>query len=77
MFASDSVLVSKNMAEYHRMVDAAGGSVALAARRLLDEVDAEYAEKDTRAEMMVEEGKGGVRVQDETKATSESDRDSG
>ena len=77
MFASDSILVSKNMAEYQRMVDAAGGSVALAARRLLNEVDAEHAEKDASAEVMVEEGKGGVHVEEKDKATSESDRDSG
>ena len=77
MFASDSILVSKNMAEYQRMVDAAGGSVALAARRLLNEVDAEHAEKDASAEVMVEEGKSGVHVEEKDKATSESDRDSG
>jgi hypothetical protein len=77
MFASDSPLVSKNMAEYHRMVDAAGGNVALAARRLLDEVDAGNAEKDARADMMVEEGKGGVHMEHKVKATSDSDKESG
>jgi MFS family permease len=41
LFASDSPLVSKNMAEYRRRVDEAGGNIAVAARRLLDEVDGE------------------------------------
>ena len=39
LFTSESVLVSKNMEEYHRRVAEAGGNVAVAARRLLDEVD--------------------------------------
>jgi MFS family permease len=39
LFASDSPLVSKNMAEYHRRLAEAGGNVAVAARQLLDEVD--------------------------------------
>lgn len=39
LFTSDSLLVSKNMEEYHRRIAAAGGSVAVAARQLLDEVD--------------------------------------
>ena len=39
LFASDSLLVSKNMAEYDRRVAEAGGNIAVAARRLLDEVD--------------------------------------
>lgn len=39
LFTSDSLLVSKNMAEYHRRIAEAGGSVAVAARQLLDEVD--------------------------------------
>jgi hypothetical protein len=39
LFTSDSLLVSKNMEEYHRRVAEAGGNVAVAARRLLDEVD--------------------------------------
>lgn len=41
LFTSDSPFVSDNMAEYHRRVDAAGGNIAVAARRLLDEVDGE------------------------------------
>lgn len=41
LFASDSLLVSKNMAEYNRRVADAGGNIAVAARKLLDEVDGE------------------------------------
>lgn len=63
MFTSPSLLVSKNMQEYHRMVDEADGSVAVAARRLLDEVDAEYAEEDARTDVMLEEGKHSVLVE--------------
>lgn len=39
LFTSDSLLVSKNMEEYHRRITEAGGNIAVAARRLLDEVD--------------------------------------
>ena len=39
LFTSDSLLVSKNMREYRRRIEEAGGDVAVAARRLLDEVD--------------------------------------
>ncbi|KAK5462759.1 hypothetical protein LTS15_002471 [Exophiala xenobiotica] len=39
LFTSNSLLVKKNMQEYHRRVAEAGGNVAVAARRLLDEVD--------------------------------------
>lgn len=41
LFTSDSPLVSKNMTEYNRRMAEAGGNVAVAARRLLDEVDGE------------------------------------
>jgi MFS family permease len=41
LFADDSVLVAKNMAEHDRRVAEAGGNVAVAARRLLDEVNGE------------------------------------
>ncbi|RVX66884.1 hypothetical protein B0A52_09008 [Exophiala mesophila] len=41
LFTSDSPFVSKNMAEYDRRLAEAGGSIAVAARRLLDEVDGE------------------------------------
>ncbi|KAJ5791961.1 uncharacterized protein N7503_007939 [Penicillium pulvis] len=39
LFTSESLLVSKNMAEYHRRINEAGGNIAVASRRLLDEVD--------------------------------------
>ncbi|KAM4065677.1 major facilitator superfamily protein [Hirsutella rhossiliensis] len=39
LFASDSLLATENTREFHRRVDAAGGHVATAVRRLLDEVD--------------------------------------
>lgn len=55
LFVSDSLLVSKNMAEYDRRVAAAGGNIAVAARQLLDEVDGIVpAEKEAELE------KGGV-----------------
>ena len=41
IFTSDSLLVSKNMAEYDRRVAAADGNIAVAARKLLDEVNGE------------------------------------
>ncbi|KAK5215854.1 hypothetical protein LTR96_011320 [Exophiala xenobiotica] len=77
VFASPSLLVSKNMEEYQRMIDSAGGSVPLAARRLLDEVDAEYSEKDVQAEMAIEEGKAGVHVGQINHVAAESDKNSG
>ena len=39
LFTSESLLVSKNMEEYHRRIGEAGGNVAVAARMLLDEVN--------------------------------------
>lgn len=39
LFTSDSPLVSRNVAEYDRRVAAAGGNTAVAARRLMEEVD--------------------------------------
>lgn len=39
LFTSNSLLASRNMDEYHRRIDEAGGSVAVAARHLLAEVD--------------------------------------
>lgn len=41
LFTSDSPLVSRNMAEYDRRLAEAGGNIAVAARKLLDEVDGE------------------------------------
>ena len=46
LFTSDSLLVSKNMAAYYARLDAANGNVAVAARRLFDEVDNLEQEKD-------------------------------
>lgn len=40
LFTSDSLLVSKNMEEFHRRIAEANGSAAVAARRLFDEVNA-------------------------------------
>ena len=39
LFTSNSLLVKNNMIEYQRRLDEAGGNVAVAARRLLEEVD--------------------------------------
>lgn len=39
LFTSDSLLVSKNMDAYHTRLQEAGGDVALAAKRLFQEVD--------------------------------------
>ncbi|OAR03145.1 hypothetical protein LLEC1_05587 [Akanthomyces lecanii] len=39
LFTSDSLLVSKNMKAYHQRIKDAGGDVAVASRRLLDEVE--------------------------------------
>lgn len=46
LFTSDSLLVSKNMAAYHARLDGANGNVAVAARRLFDEVDLLELKKD-------------------------------
>jgi hypothetical protein len=46
LFTSDSLLVSENMKEYHRLLDESGGNVAVAERRLLDLVDAEVEGKE-------------------------------
>ncbi|KAG8629956.1 hypothetical protein KVT40_001575 [Elsinoe batatas] len=56
LFSSDSLLVSKNMAEYDRRVMEAGGSVAVAARTLLDEVDGETGLDPKRVMADVEAG---------------------
>ena len=39
LFTSDSLLVSKNMAAYHARVNAAGGSIPLAVKTLLEEAN--------------------------------------
>lgn len=49
LFAADSLLVSANHREYLRMLDEAGGHLAVAERRLLDSVDRDANEQDGRA----------------------------
>jgi MFS family permease len=49
LFTSDSILVGKNMKEYERRKIEAGGNVAVAVRRLLDEDDS-YAHPSDSAE---------------------------
>lgn len=46
LFTADSLLASANMKEYHRLLDEAGGNVAVAERRLLDSVDAAFPDID-------------------------------
>jgi sugar porter (SP) family MFS transporter len=58
LFASDSLLASKNMAEHDRRVDEAGGNVAVAARRLLDEVNGETHLDPRRVSVTGEFGEG-------------------
>ena len=41
LFASDSLLVKQNMMERDRRVAEAGGNIAVAARKLLDEANGE------------------------------------
>jgi hypothetical protein len=43
LFTSDSVFVNQNMSEYQRRMDQAHGNVAVAVRRLLDEVDGNFS----------------------------------
>jgi MFS family permease len=63
LFASDSLLVSKNMAEYNRRVAEAGGNIAVAARKLLDEVDGEDKLDPRRVSLSaVEDGSGYVKI---------------
>ncbi|KFA62968.1 hypothetical protein S40285_09159 [Stachybotrys chlorohalonatus IBT 40285] len=56
LFTSDSLLVRKNMVEYDRRVGEAGGNVAVAARRLLDEVDGHSPDASSPEKGYVEEG---------------------
>lgn len=51
LFTSDSLLVSKNMAAYHARLASANGNIAVAARRLFDEVNAEEMAGETLEEM--------------------------
>lgn len=58
LFTADSLLASTNMKEYHRLLDEAGGNVAVADRRLLDSVNAEFADVDAGGRVaQAEEGK--------------------
>jgi MFS family permease len=58
LFTSNSLLAQKNVARYHRLIDEAGGNVAVAARRFLDSVDAEYNQSlETGVIVEEEEGK--------------------
>lgn len=60
LFASDSLLVKPNMLEHDRRIDAAGGNIAVAARKLLDEVNGE-AFLDPRR-VSIEHGNGLVKT---------------
>jgi MFS family permease len=63
LFTSDSLLVSKNMAEYERRVSEAGGDIAVAARKLLDEVDHEDNFDPRRVSICaVENGNGAIKA---------------
>lgn len=67
LFISYSLLISKNMAEYRRLVDEAGGNIAVAERRLLDSVDAEFAETVARAmSYAAQGGKMGSHVEEKS-----------
>jgi hypothetical protein len=52
LFASPSLLVKANKREYDRMLNEAGGNIAVAERRLFDSVDAETKEIDDRADTL-------------------------
>lgn len=65
LFASDSLLVRKNMAEYDRRVAAAGGNVVVAARQLLDEVDSNDSLR-SRSVSMVDIESDGLNKKSET-----------
>jgi len=65
LFSSDSPLVSKNMAEYNRRIAEAGGNVAVATRRLLDEVNGE-TDLDPRRISLVSVENGHVTTKAET-----------
>jgi hypothetical protein len=64
LFTSDSLLVSKNMKEYHRRLAEAGGDVAVASRVLLDEVDG-YVRQSHSCEKGLEDH-GGSQEKQET-----------
>jgi MFS family permease len=60
LFTSNSFLAQKNVARFQRLIDDAGGNVAVAARRFLDSVDAQYNESGENA-VIVEEEEGKAR----------------
>lgn len=76
LFTADSLLASANMKEYRRLLDEAGGNVAVAERRLLDSVDAEFAETDARAGIVAraEEGKMNRSANDVEVVTHEGEK---
>jgi len=58
LFAAHSPIVSANEREFRRMLDEAGGNVAVAERRLVEELDALAGEEDIgAAEVYYQEGK--------------------
>jgi hypothetical protein len=77
LFASPSLLVSANKAEYDRMIDEAGGNIAVAERRLFDSVDVEVKEVDLRAgninHLSVDE-KGAAQYSEDKVSSSEQSR---
>jgi MFS family permease len=71
LFCSDSVLVKDNMREYQRMMDEAGGNVAVATRRLLDIVDEENGEPEKRRMSSMDEEKVAVHVEEQSASSLE------
>lgn len=45
LFAAESPLASANEQEYHRLLNEAGGSVAVAERRMMDDMDMAVGDK--------------------------------
>jgi hypothetical protein len=64
LFSADSVLVSENVRGYERMMDEAGGSVAVATSRLLDSVDRENGEPDKRGISSTKEEPSMIHVEE-------------
>lgn len=72
LFTSDSILVSKNMAEYDRRVAEAGGNVGVAVRKLLDEVNGEsHLDPQRIAIVSVENGHITTKAETDFKGASE------
>ena len=70
LFTSDSPFVSQNMAEYDRRVAEAGGNIAVATRRLLDEVNGESHLDATRV-AMGESNRDELKLQSDVKVESD------